>query len=288
MIWLTWALIHTVFQAIFAELNRVYKIDSLQINFLHSFFAFLVMCLMFPFLSWNLDAKLIIAAFIASSVMTVGCQAQFFLSSKHNGRVASMWQPISVFVSFILWIGLFPETAVAYMENKVILGAIILAFAMIIFSFVLVRRNDIAARTFILVLPIGVLYGLNGVIYKYSLPETNAFKEALMLSFLIYFFMTVFSFGAAYSKRRITKELFSPTFVKAGLVIGLASALSQVTILLSFAYAINPGFTGVIGMLSPVWIMVFHRLRGIHDDASPWAGLIMILGAILLGYATLQ
>ena len=81
--------------------------------------------------------------------------------------------------------------------------------------------------------------------------------------------------------------MFSPKLLKAGLAICLDSALSQLTILLSFAYAVNPGFPSVIGMLSPIWIMVYHRGRGINDDASPWAGLIMILGAILLAYATL-
>lgn len=287
MLWLVYALIHTIFQSVFAELNRVYKIDSLQANFLHSVFACFVMLFMLPFMSWDLDIKLIIAAFISSSVMTIGCQVQFFLSAEHNGRVASMWRPISVFVSFLLWIGLFPETAAGYMEDKVVLGAIIVAFALTIFSFVLVRQNDIAMRTFMFIAPLGVLYGLNAVIYKYVLPGQNAFAEALTLSLFIYFFMSLFSFGIAYSKKRVTKQLISPQFVKAGLAIGFFSAGAQVSILLAFAYSVNPGFPGIIGMLSPVWIMIYHRCRGIKDDASPWAGLIMILGAILLAYAIL-
>lgn len=287
MLWFVYAVIHTIFQAIFVELNRIYKIDSWQLNFLHSFFAFLFMCLLIPFMNWQLDAKIIFAAFVISSVLTIGCQAQIYMSSRHNGRVASMWQPVSIFTAFILWIGLFPETASDYMEDKLILSAIIFALAINIFSFVLIRRNDIALRAFLLIAPVGVLYGSVTVLSKFVLPESNALPDALTLAFFMYLFMSVFSLGGVIAKKRLTTELISSHFIKAGLAIGSASAIGYIFVLLSVAAAINPGFTSVIGMLTPVWIMAYHRLRGVKDEASPWAGLLMIFGAALLAYATL-
>ncbi|MEM6811825.1 MAG: hypothetical protein AAF549_05090 [Pseudomonadota bacterium] len=238
-------------------------------------------------MNWQLDVKVIFAAFVISSVLTVGCQAQIYMSSQHNGRVASMWRPISIFTAFILWIGLFPQTASYYMEDKLILGAIIFAFAINIFSFVLIRRNDIALRAFLLIAPIGVLYGSVAVLQKFVLPESNALPDALTLAFFMYLFMSFFSLGAVIAKKRLTKELISPRFIKAGLAIGSASAIAYIFILLSFSTVVNPGFTSVIGMLCPVWIMIYHKAIGIKDDASPWAGLLMILGASLLAYATM-
>lgn len=287
MLWFIYAIIYTIFQAVFVELNRIYKIDSWQLNFLHSIFAFFFMCLLIPFMSWELDLKIIFAAFVISSVLTLGGQVQIYMSSQHNGRVASMWKPINIFTAFILWLGLFPETAGDYMDDPFIVSAIIIAFAMSIFSFVLIRRNDIAFRAFILLAPVGVLYGLIDVVSKYVLPSEQALPEALALALFVYFFMSIFSFGAVFAKKRLTKELISPRFIKAGVAIGASSAMAYIFVLLSFSVVANPGFTSVVGMLTPVWIMMYHRIFGIKDEASPWAGLMMIFGAALLAYAAL-
>jgi len=287
MIWFVYAVIHTIFQAIFVELNRIYKIDSWQLNFLHSLFGLAFMLCLFPFISWQWDGQIIFAGLLVSSISTIGCQAQIYMSSQHNGRVASMWRPVATLVSFVMWIALFPETASEYMNDTPTLIAILISFSLSIFSFVLIRRNDIAFRAFLMIAPIGVLYGLVAVVSKFVLPAENGLAEALSLAFYIYFFMTIFSFGGVLAKKRLSKELVSPRFIKAALAIGSSSAIAYIFVLLSFATASNPGFTSVVGMLCPVLIMFYHRLRGIKDDASPWAGFVMIAGAIILAYATI-
>ena len=119
------------------------------------------------------------------------------MAAKHNGRVGSMWRPISIFVAFILWIGFFPETATEYMEDPTSLGLILASFALIIFSIVLIRKNDIGWRAFLIMAPIGVLYGVVAVLSKYVLDPDQAVIKSLAFSLLGYFFMFFFlrSFG---------------------------------------------------------------------------------------------
>lgn len=56
--------------------------------------------------------------------------------------------------------------------------------------------------------------------------------------------------------------------------------------IISLSMVINPAFTYILGALVPVWIMIYHRLRGIKDNASPLAGKAMVISAIILLYVT--
>ena len=287
MVWFSLGLLYSVFQACFNELNRIYKIDSWQLNFLHCLFATLVLSPCVLFVSSYLSWVLIAASMVLASFITIGCQAQIFMSATHNGRVGSIHRPISIFVAFIFWIGFFPETAAPYMEDKVSLTLILSSFVLIIFSVVLIRKNDIGWNALLIMAPVGVLYGFAAVISKYVMDGEQTLMQALTFSFVTYFFMMVFSMLAAFSKKKLSRELLSPFYLKAGLAIGLSSVIAYVLMLLSIVYAPNPAFTSVIGSLAPVWIMIYHRFVGLKDEASPMVGLVMIAASILLVVATL-
>jgi hypothetical protein len=38
----------------------------------------------------------------------------------------------------------------------------------------------------------------------------------------------------------------------------------------------------MVGLLAPVWLLVYHRLVNLKDDASPVAGTVMVVAAIVL------
>ena len=287
MLWFAFALLHSVFQAVFNELNRSFKIDSWQLNFLHCAFSMVLLLPVLLFGMPSISSTLFAAALVIASILTIGCQSQIYMAAKHNGRVGSMWRPISIFVAFVLWIGFFPETAKEYMEDPLALNLILISFALIIFSIVLIRRNDIGWRAFLIMAPIGVLYGLIPVISKYVLDPDQAFIQVLSFSLLVYFFMFVFSSAALVAKGKFDRTLFSASNVKIGLAISAASVLAYIFIVLSVVWSPNPSFPSVVGSLSPVWIMVYHHFIGVKDDASPIAGLVMIISSILLVIATL-
>ena len=75
MLWFVFALLHSVFQAVFNELNRSFKMDSWQLNFLHCAFSTLLLPVLFfglPSISWALFAT----ALVIASILTIGCQSQ--------------------------------------------------------------------------------------------------------------------------------------------------------------------------------------------------------------------
>lgn len=287
MIWFLLAVLNSIFQAIFNELNRSFKIDSWQLNFLHcAFSTLLLLPILFfgmPSMSW----KLVASSLVIASILTVGCQSQIYMAAKHNGRVGSMWRPISIFVAFVLWIGFFPETARGYMEDPLALSLILISFALIIFSIVLIRKNDIGWQALLIMAPVGVLYGAVAVLSKYILDPDQAVVQTLAFSLLVYFFMFLFSSAALIAKGKHSREMFSASNIKVGLAIGASSVIGYVLIVLAFVWSPNPAFASVVGSLSPVWIMVYHYYVGVRDDTSPLAGLVMIVASILLIVATI-
>ncbi|NQZ14472.1 MAG: hypothetical protein HRT94_06600 [Alphaproteobacteria bacterium] len=134
--------------------------------------------------------------------------------------------------------------------------------------------------------PVGVLYGVVAVLSKYVLDPDQAIMQALAFSLLVYFFMFVFSSAALVAKGKLDRALFSASNIKIGLAISAASVLGYIFIVLAFIWSPNPSFPSVVGSLSPVWIMVYHHIIGVKDDASPIAGLVMIVASILLVMAT--
>lgn len=286
MIWFLYGIIYSVFQAFFSELNRIFKIDSWRLNFLHCLFAALACSVCLPFIDIPKDPEFWLIALGSASIMALGCQIQIFMSSKHSGRVSSMWMPISIFVSFIAWTALNPDMAKVYMEDPVALFGILISFSLIIFSIVLIRGNDIGFQALLIMMPVGVLYAGNNVVIKLLLPDQGALEVALAYAFLVYVYMTIFSGAAVFAKKRFNSSLLEVKTLKAGVFIGLSSAFSYLFVLLSLSAAPNPAFTTVLGTLVPVWIMIYHRLRGIPDNASPLAGTAMVVAAIILLFAT--
>jgi hypothetical protein len=82
-------------------------------------------------------------------------------------------------------------------------------------------------------------------------------------------------------------EVFAPHILKGGcLVVGLASLFLLIKTS-SLVTAPNPAFLAALALLSPVWVILWNRVRNIPDDSNPLAGLGCVLSAFLLILATL-
>ncbi len=47
----------------------------------------------------------------------------------------------------------------------------------------------------------------------------------------------------------------------------------------------NSAYVSMMDGLIPVWFMLYYRMRNIQDDASPKAGLLIALAAIMILFA---
>ena len=92
--------------------------------------------------------------------------------------------------------------------------------------------------------------------------------------------MFIISFPVYYSQNKT--KLISSTIMRASGSVALFHPVSWVFVCLAIILTPNPAYVSVITGLAPIWFMVYYRLKGIKDDASPMAGMFMAVAAIIV------
>jgi drug/metabolite transporter (DMT)-like permease len=76
--------------------------------------------------------------------------------------------------------------------------------------------------------------------------------------------------------------LMSKALLKYGGWAAFGSTLGQTCYFIALMLAPNPAYVSMVALLAPVWLLIYHRVAGIKDDASPVAGTVLVLSAFLL------
>jgi len=287
MLWVVFALIGVVFQAAFTESNRHFRADSYTLNVWHGMASVILMIPALFFIDWPSGVAFYLTAFFAGAVSAIACVVQFHLASKHNGRVASMFLPVEAFAMFFLWIALKPTLIGDYMASPVATATIGASMILASVSLFFLRRNDVGWSTFWSIAPIGLLYAVAGVLCKNIIDPDNFISSLLAYTFVFYVSLTVQMAAVVALRRRHTvREIFTPQMARAGFIIAVFSVMSCIGLFGGFALAENPGYTAIALMLVPVVLMAWHRATGTQDDASPIAGMGLVIAGALLVWAT--
>src|SRR5262249_42087665 len=86
--------------------------------------------------------------------------------------------------------------------------------------------------------------------------------------------------------RPLKEGLFKSKSVSVGLAAGLIVVAAQLVKPPAMEGTPNPAFVTAMGLLSPVWVMVWNRLSGVDDRSHLWAGFLCVFSALLLLFAT--
>lgn len=286
MYWAIFAIFHSIFRAIFAEVNRVYNLDSWQLSFWHACVAVIVLLPFIPFMDWPADMNFYLAAVLVAMILAVGVVIQLNLSAERKGRVSSIAIPVEAIAAFLIWIAVKDYMIYYYLENPVMTISVVSAFALTTVALYFLRTTDITWATFVVVAPVGITYAVAGVVTKLVVPAANLVPAALSFVLVNYVVMTVVMGMFLLIKRKADPGLYAIPMIKAGALTGVFAALAYLTFVVSVVFAPNPGYTSILAALVPVWLMWYHELRTVEDRSKPLAGLLIVASAILLITAT--
>ena len=287
MYWAIFGIFHSIFRAIFAEINRVYGEDPWQLSFWHASVAVLILIPFIPFMDWPVmdgaDGKnFYLAAILVAMILSVGIVIQLNLSSEKKGRVSSIAIPMESISAAFIWIAVMPYMIDYYAQDPIMTISVASAFLLVSIALFFLRTTDWSWQAFFVVAPVGVTYAVAGVVTKMVVPEAQLIPAALSFVLMNYVVMTIVIGLVLLIKRKADKNMVSKSMVKAGLLTGLFSALAYITFVASVVHAPNPGYTSLLAALVPVWLMWYHELRFIDDKAKPLAGLLIVASVILL------
>lgn len=286
MYWAIFGIFHSIFRAIFAEVNRVYKVDAWQLAFWHASVAVLILLPFIPFMDWPADVNFYLAAVLVALILSVGVVIQLTLSSQKKGRVSSIAIPLEAISAAVIWIIITPYMVNYYAQNPVMTLSVAAAFVLASAALFFLRTTDFSWQAFAVVAPVGITYAVAGVVTKIVIPEAQLVPAALSFVLMNYVVMTLVMGVFLLVKKKADANMYQKPTIKAGLLTGVFSAMAYLTFVVSVVFAPNPGYTSLLAALVPVWLMWYHELRLIEDRAKPLAGLMIVASVVLLIAAT--
>jgi hypothetical protein len=283
MTWAFLALLAGITNCIQIEINRHYRHGGFELNAWRALISALLLLPFIGFMEWPEDPRYYLAVFFSATISVVGMMVQYNLAAQKNGRVANLHQPITIFFTFCLWLFLDQEQFDFLASHPLNLLGILLSFALLFASIQFVRRNDAGWRALMAIFPVGVMYAFLGVITKLVLDTgTGLLPISLGFVFLSNIIMVMVSFPVVISKNVRLKKPLHKAILKPALYVSIFHTISWILINLSTILTPNAAYPFAITALSPLWFMFYYKKKGIKDDASPLAGALMFLAAVML------
>jgi|GEM_PF-5579318 len=280
--WLPLAVASSLVVANNVEINRRARQDSFRLHIWRTILAamfWLPLALRQP---WPHDGLFYAAAMFGGVAMIIGFVIQTELAKKHNGRVAILYMPLKAVLVFVVWAAVDSQARAHMMGEPWATLGVMVCLAVMIGSLGEFRKHDVSWESLKAVMPIVVIYGASDLLTRVVI------DPAVLHERLIVFLSVAMCTSAFVSLMlwpwRPRRELPFATkkLVKAGAFAALGSSINQVCYASAVVLAPSPAYAGMIVLLSPVWLLVYHRMVNIHDDASPVAGTVMVAAAIIL------
>lgn len=286
MIWALLALLAGITNCIQIEINRHYKLNGFELNAYRALISTLLLLPLAPLMEWPADSRYYMGAILTAAISVVGMMVQYNLAAAKNGRIANLHQPITVFLTFCLWLMLDQEQLNFLRDTPSNFVGIVFSFGLFFISLQFLRRNDSSWRALMAIVPVGVLYAFLGVVTKLVLDDgASILPIALGFVLLCNVLMALISFPVVISKK---KKLINKAMLKPALYISVFHTISWILINVSTILTPNAAYPFVLTALSPLWFMLYYKARNIKDDASPYAGALMFAAAALLVFISAQ
>ncbi|PIZ31380.1 MAG: hypothetical protein COY40_02360 [Alphaproteobacteria bacterium CG_4_10_14_0_8_um_filter_53_9] len=282
MLWLTSALAHSIVTAHNADINRRYKQDGYRLNTFRSFLAALLWLPMVIISPWPTNIYFYPVALFAGLSMMVTFTIGSNLAAKHNGRVALLHVPLSGVIVFITWLLISEKARLHFIEQpEDVIIALIAGFIMV-FALAKMRRHDVSWAIFVQLIPKIFLAAAATILTRLVMPPETLFQNVPVFLFIVFTTCAVAGVAMYPWRPKPEKPFFNKNLVKASSLSAIGGSINHTFFLIAIAYAPNPAYVNLIALLTPFWLMLYHKARGIPDNADPFSGLILVLGAMAL------
>lgn len=283
MIWALYGILHSIMRAAQTETARTTSVDSLRLSFWQALAALVVLLPLLPFMTWSRDLHFYMAAGGVALILALGILVQAYLTAQKSGRVSSVYIIVEALAAFVIWMIVAHDYPSLDTKNLLPVLAVMAAFFMGGIGLMKVRPQDVTLRTFAVVAPIGISYAVAAVVTRIIMPLEDILPVALSYACVGFAVTAAVLGGALVLKGKAGAGLVSRPLVRGGALAGLFMAAGYVAFILSVALAPNPGYTAVLAMTAPVWLMVWHLIRRKPDAiSSPLAALLIVISALLV------
>lgn len=281
-LWLPLALMSSLVAASNIEANRRAKQDGFRLNLWRTTLSSLMWLPLALFHHWPHDGMFYAAAMFSGVSLIIGFTIQNNLAARHNGRVALLYMPLKAVGVFLIWTAIDGQARAHLFERPWVAAGVLLCLGAIVAALAEFRKHDVSWSSLKAVLPVIVVYGAGDILARLNMAPGELVDRLVV--FLAVMNMTSAMVSSLIWPWRPKRQLplFTKPLLLHGLRSGMAGNVNQVCFFISLVVAPNPAYPSMILLLTPVWLLVYHRLAKVPDDASPVAGTLMVVAAIVL------
>lgn len=281
-LWLPLALASSLLAAQNVEANRRAKQEGFRLNFWRMAMAAMVWLPLALVHHWPRDGAFYAAAMFAGISMIIGFTIQNDLASRHNGRVAIVYLPLKAVGVFLVWAMIDPVAQAHLFEKPWVTVGVLACLGAMVTALAEFRKHDVSWQSLKAVLPIVLVYGAGDILARLNMAP-HELTDRLVVFLCV---MTLTSAGVSLLvwpwRPKPELPLVTPKLLRCAAHAAVGSTANQVCFFIALVLGPNPAYVSMVVLLAPVWLLVYHRLAGIKDDASPVAGTMMVAAAIVL------
>lgn len=207
-------------------------------------------------------------------------------------NVKGLW-PLNVFIIFLFWLLLKPDTLATYLETPLRSLIIITSLLLMVFAMTKSRGSQIGKVFFKELLPILCLSSIIDISNKSITEYSDGCLLALAFQRVAITGWIIGGVNLFFNRKKLTsyRELIEPQNILRGLFIGLM-LLRMVFINLAMYYTPNPSYVSAIILLTVIWIICINKTKNWLGKATPYQSIglqwimLLLFAAVTLVIAT--
>ncbi len=234
------------------------------------------------FLPWPKDPIFYCIVTVVGIITGVYERQTYYVAGQGNAGGLSRLLPLTIWVTFIIWIIISSRIRTDYAAHPLHALAIFGALGICGAGVFLMQQAVVDARLFRDVMPIVILRGITDVLNKTAM---NHSAEIFPANIAIYVWWAAawLTLTTLFLNWRATGKImpdnpFRRIYIKPAIVISSIMLLIMACKTTAMNFAPNPAYVTATALLSALWVTLYHRLRREPDPSNLWAGALIVAG----------
>lgn len=246
------------------------------------------------FIPWPDEPAFYVIILLTALMMVYADVVNFGLAAVNGAGVVSRIGPLSVGLTFVLWVVITPSLLINYAQSPLRGAGILLAITGAVLFSLRLKNCALSWHTMknmalpIFLSALAVIFGkicmdlttpLSGIFYYIFLQGVG-----MIVIYTILFALP--SVGGRLPRFDMESQLFSKKVMIAGLLAASFHLLHMVSKYYAFDVVSNPAYVTMIGLSMPLFILLAYFVRGQKEEADILSGLGVVASILLLVIST--
>lgn len=281
-IWEIPALIYSPLVALLFIANQEFQLPGRLMAIWRHLGVAVVMTPAIFFITWPDNPIFYLAVLSTCGFVAHADRKMYAATAKYGAGIISRILPLGIWVSFAIWAIISPAWRADFMAYPPLVKiGIIGCLSVCAFALLIMHRRDFDASVLRYFFWPIIFYGIVDVLNKTAMTSADLFP-----AIILYLWLQGLVTGlilAVTVKKDVRMQLFTHLrqrkLIIAGSLIICIVLMGMSAKNTAMAWTPNPAYVAAIGLLSPFWVMLFNKWRGVADKAD-WRPGIVIVAAV--------